>query len=104
MMKRQRISIATPLKIEVVWYDRVPEPEEKGIYEGEVIGWRDTQVIVRIKEYAVIRFWKQTGLEVGNQDAERRGFRIDMDGLKESTKPPPGLQVDLGETPTPTNG
>jgi hypothetical protein len=100
-MKRQRIQIATPLKVEVSWYDHVTEYEKRGPYEGEVIGWRTSQVIVRVKEYAVLRFWKATGLEVGNGDAQRRGFQINLDALKESAKPPQGLKVELEEAPAP---
>jgi hypothetical protein len=62
-MKRQKLEIGHPLTIGVRWYDSVPEPPKEMAYEGEVIGWRDTQVIVRVKEYAVVRFWKETGTE-----------------------------------------
>ncbi|SRR6266436_5277661 len=95
-MKRQALQIGHALQLNVQWYDRVPEPPKAVDYQGEVIGWRDTQVIVRVKDYAVIRFWKKSGLEVGNADHERRGFSIDVKELNESWKPPPGVEVDLG--------
>jgi hypothetical protein len=94
-MKRQRLEIGHPLKLPVRWYDHVPVPEGNRDYEGEIIGWRDSQVIIRVKEYAVVRFWKQTGLEVGNGDHQRRGFRIDLKELEESLKPPPGVNVPM---------
>src|ERR1700747_1222409 len=80
-MQRQKLEIGHPLKCEVIWYDAVPEPPHEISYEGEVIGWRDTQVVVRVKDYAVVRFWLQKGREgreVGNQDYARRGLRIDL--------------------------
>jgi hypothetical protein len=92
-MKRQRLEIGHPLKVAVHWYDHVPVPEGARDYEGEIIGWRDSQVIIRVKEYAVCRFWKENGLEVGNGDHQRRGFRIDLKELGESLKPPPGVEV-----------
>ena len=94
-MKRQKIQIGNSLKISVHWYDRVPEPPRNALHEGEIIGWRDSQVIVRVKEYAVIRFWKETGLEVGNPDHGRRGFRVDLSELAESIKPSPGIEVPI---------
>jgi hypothetical protein len=78
---KTKLEIGQPLHIEVVWYDQVPEPARKTIYDGEVIGWRAAQVIVRIRDYAVCRFWKKTGLEVGNPDHVRRGFRVDLSKL-----------------------
>ena len=94
-MKRQKLEIGHPLKIAVHWYDRVPEPPRNTSYDGEVIGWRESQVIVRVPEYAVIRFWKQTGLEVGNPDHQRRGFRVDLSELEDSLKPAPGIEVPM---------
>jgi hypothetical protein len=97
-MQRQKLEIGHPLKCEVIWYDAVPEPPHEISYEGEVIGWRDTQVVVRVKDYAVVRFWLQKGREgreVGNQDYARRGLRIDLKSLNESVKPAPGVTVDL---------
>ena|SRR5260370_39313304 len=92
-MKRQSLEIGHSLRVNVRWYDRVPEPEKVTDYEGEVIGWRDTQVIVRVKEYAVVRFWKKSGLEVGNGDHHRRGLAINLKELEESLKPAPGVAV-----------
>lgn len=83
-MKLPTPQIGHSLKLNVYWYDRVPEPERNQTYEGEVVGWRNSQVIVRVKDYAVVRFWKQSGLEVGNGDGERRGFRLDLSELNQS--------------------
>jgi hypothetical protein len=97
-MQRQKLEIGHPLKCEVTWYDAVPEPPKETVYDGEVIGWRDTQVVVRVKDYAVVRFWLQKGREgreVGNQDHARRGLRIDVNSLNQSVKPAPGVTVDL---------
>jgi hypothetical protein len=94
-MKRQKLEITRPLKVAVHWYDRVPEPQRNTTHEGEVVGWRDSQVIVRVIDYAVIRFWKQTGLEVGNPDHARRGFRLDLSEVTESLRPAPGVEVPL---------
>lgn len=89
-MKHQDLQIGQPLKCEVVWYDQVPVPPRNIVHDGEVIGWRDSQLIVRVKDYAVIRFWKRNGLEVGNPDHVRRGFRVDISALNNSTRPAPG--------------
>jgi hypothetical protein len=96
-MKRQKLEIGHPLRIAVQWYDRVPEPPRNTTYEGEIIGWRNSQVIVRVLDYAVVRFWKSTGLEVGNPDHARRGFMVDFLALEASitTKPKAGLEVPL---------
>lgn len=96
-MKRQRLQISTPLKVEVQWYDNVPEPPQNRAMAGEIIGWRDTQIIVRVKDYAVIRFWKSNGVEVGNEDHARRGYRIDLAAMNNSVKPAPGINVELQE-------
>jgi hypothetical protein len=94
-VKRQKLEIGHPLKIAVYWYDRVPAAERNTTYEGEVVGWRDSQLIVRVPDYAVIRFWKANGLEVGNPDHERRGFRVDLSELEASIKPAPGIEVAI---------
>jgi len=94
-MKRQKMQIGNGLKLDVTWYDIVPEPARSVIHEGEVIGWRQSQVIIRVKDYSVLRFWKTTGLEVGNADHERRGFRVDLSALAESLKPPPSVDVEI---------
>lgn len=96
-MKRQKMEIGNGLKIDVQWYDIVPEPPRSVAYEGEIIGWRESQVIVRVKEYTVLRFWKTTGLEVGNSDHQRRGFKVDLSALTESLKPAPGVKADIPE-------
>lgn len=98
-MKRQKIEIGHPLLIDVYWYDKVPEPPRDKVEQGEIIGWRESQVLVRVVGYGVLRFWKRNGLEVGNSDHERRGWRIDLSELAESTRTPPqGIDVELGET------
>ena len=80
-MKREDLQIGKSLKIEVTWYDKVLVPPADRKHEGEIIGWRDSQIIVSVKDYAVVRFWKKTGHEVGNKDHERRGFAIDVKAL-----------------------
>lgn len=87
----KRPEIGRPMVVNVRWYDRVPEPEKVTDYQGEVIGWRDTQVIVRVRDYAVVRFWKKTGREVGNADHQRRGLAIDLKEFKA------GVEVDLSD-------
>jgi hypothetical protein len=94
-MKRQKLEVGHPLQIAVCWYDDVPVPQKTQWYDGEVIGWRDSQVIVRVKDYAVVRFWKHNGHEVGNADHHRRGLRIDLAALDESIKPPKGVEVPI---------
>jgi hypothetical protein len=94
-MKRQEMLIGNGLKIDVTWYDLVPEPPRSVTHEGEIIGWRGSQVIIRVKEYSVLRFWKLSGLEVGNSDHQRRGFRVDLSALAESLKPPPSVDVEI---------
>lgn len=86
-MDKQHMEIGHPLRIAVHWYDKVPEPPKNETYEGEVVGWRDSQLIVRVPNYSVLRFWKRNGLEVGNADHERRGFRVDLSELADSVKP-----------------
>ena len=85
-MDKQKLEIGHPLHVRVYWYDKVPEPPRAETYDGEVIGWRESQLIVRVPNYAVVRFWKKNGLEVNNLNHERRGFRIDMNELSESVK------------------
>ena len=91
--------IGKGLKLNVYWYDHVPEPERGQTYEGEVVGWRDSQLIVRVKDYAVLRFWKRNGLEVCNGDHARRGFRLDLSELAQSAPAaapaPEGVSVKL---------
>jgi hypothetical protein len=94
-MKRQEMLIGNGLKIDVTWYDIVPEPPRSVTHEGEIIGWRESQVIVRVKEYSVLRFWKSSGLEVGNSDHQRRGFKVDLSALTQSLKPPPSVDVEI---------
>ena len=94
-MKTQKLEIGHPMQCVVHWYDRVPEPPVNTDYEGEVIGWRESQVIVRAKGYAVLRFWKSTGLEVGNGDHARRGFRVDLEELRASITPATGVPVAI---------
>jgi hypothetical protein len=85
-----KIQIGQPLKLQVLWYDRVPEPPRSVTHDGEVVGWRDSQVLIRVRDYAVLRFWKRTGLEVGNPDNQRRGFSVDLSQITESARPEPG--------------
>lgn len=86
-MEKQELKIGQSLKVAVYWYDKVPEPPENEVYQGEVVGWRGSQMIVRVPNYAVIRVWKKNGLEVGNPDHERRGFKVDLSELAQSIKP-----------------
>jgi len=97
-MKRQNLQIAKPLRIDVVWYDRLTEPIREELHpQCEVIGWHDGSVVVRIPGYAVLKFWKKNGFEVGNPDKNRRGWRVDLANLDESVKPPKGVEVNLPE-------
>jgi hypothetical protein len=73
--------IGTPLTLPVYWYDKVPEPPHEKVEPGEVIGWRQSQVLVRVPGYNVVRFWKKSGLEVGNPDHHRRGWKINVGDL-----------------------
>lgn len=82
------------MKLDVYWVDHVPVPKREEIREGEVIGWRQSQIVVRVKDYAVLRFWKKNGREVGNPDHERRGWRIDPAQLNNQGQPH-GIDVDL---------
>jgi hypothetical protein len=75
---KKDLQIGKGLKLTVHWYDHVPEPPRSVEHEGEVVGWRNSQLIVRVRDYAVVRFWKRSGLEVGNSDHARRGFRLDL--------------------------
>jgi hypothetical protein len=96
---KQKLEIGHALIIDTYWYDKVPEPPSLRTEQGEIIGWRQSQVLVRVIGYGVLRFWKKNGLEVGNPDHERRGWRIDLSELAESTKatpPPQGIEVELG--------
>jgi hypothetical protein len=86
LVRNPGLQIGVPLKISVQWYDQVPEPSQLERREGEIIGWRNTMLIVRIKDYAVVRFWKRNGLEVGNKDCERRGFKVDLSDLEASIR------------------
>lgn len=93
-MKHQKLEIGHALKIDCHWYDNVPGREE--VKEGEVIGWRPTQVLVRLPDYGVLRFWKHSGVEVGNSAHELRGWRISLSELEQSTKPNgSGIEVDM---------
>jgi hypothetical protein len=98
-VKHQNLQIARPLEIAVYWYDNLTVPPKRIEHEGEVIGWRASQVIVRIKDYAVVRFWKKSGVEVGNSDHQRRGFRVDLSELAASVAKPdddgPGVEVPI---------
>lgn len=91
-MRNARLQIGKSLKITVTWYDKVLVPAADKKYEGEVIGWRDSQIIVSVKDYAVLRFWKRNGMEVGNKDHSRRGFSIDSEELR-SAAAAPGVSV-----------
>lgn len=87
-----KLEIGHPLKLTVHWYDNVCVPPKLEARIGEVIGWRDTQVLVRVPEYAVLRFWKKNGTEVGNRAHEMRGWRIE---LAELNNKPGGIEVNL---------
>ena len=101
-MDKQELKIGQPLKVAVYWYDTVPEPPENEVYDGEVVGWRGSQMIVRVPNYAVIRFWKRNGVEVGNPDHRRRGFRVDLSALAESIQPNHQKEVEI-EMPVATD-
>jgi hypothetical protein len=92
------LQIAKPLKIDVVWYDKCVVPQANKKYEGEVIGWRNSQIIVSVTDYAVLRFWKKSGLEVGNKDHARRGFIINVEALGHVTElSAPGVSVTFSD-------
>jgi hypothetical protein len=101
LMRDQKFQIGVSLKIGVQWYDQVPEPPKLEWFEGEITGWRSAMLIVRIKDYAVVRFWKRNGLEVGNKDYERRGFKVDLSELEKSVRAArEGVEVNIdGEVP-----
>lgn len=89
----QKFEIGHPMKLSVTWYDNVPTPNKTEWRDGEVIGWRKSQVLVRVKDYAVVRFWKKNGREVGNPDHERRGWMIDTKELNNSNHK--GIEIEL---------
>jgi len=93
-MKRQKLEIGHPLTLVAYWHDTVADPPKTIEYEAEIIEWRDRTVVVRIKDYGVLRFAKGTGRELGNRD-RRRGFEINWTELEESLKPPPGVDIAL---------
>jgi hypothetical protein len=93
---KSELEIGKPLRLEVTYYDWVCEPPKQETFDGEVIGWRNSQVIVRVPGYAVLRFWKRSGTEVGNKDFDRRGFRVDLGNHK-------GVSVDLDTMPVATD-
>jgi hypothetical protein len=43
-MKRQKLEIGQRLRVSPTWYDSVPEAPRLLIYEGQVIGYGDSQV------------------------------------------------------------
>jgi len=45
-MKRQKLEIGHPLAITVTWYDSGARAPKEVFYDGEVIGCRESQVIV----------------------------------------------------------
>lgn len=97
-MKRQKLEIGHPLKLRVVWHDLIAQPEKHIDYQGEVIEWRDRVVLVRVEDYGVLRFWKNSGTELGTRD-KRRCFAIDWDEVQQSVKPAPGVDVALSLEP-----
>lgn len=95
-MDKQKIEIGHPLKVMVHYYDKVPEPPRNESFQCEVVGWKESQMVVRVPGYSVLRFWKKNGLEVGNGDHARRGYRVDLSELAESIKPTNGeVEIDL---------
>jgi hypothetical protein len=80
---KQQLQIGRPLKANVTWYDHATTGQDEQC-EAEVIGWRNSQIIVRIPNYGTVRFWKKNSLEVGNLGHALRGWRIE---LPDSTKP-----------------
>jgi hypothetical protein len=96
----KKLQIGAGLKVDVLWYDKVPEPPVETVHQDcEVVGWRVSQVLLRIPGYAVIRCWKKSGLEVGNKDHARRGFRVELSQLTTAEPPPKdhGLDINIGE-------
>ena len=87
-MEHQQLEIGHPLKVKVYWYDKVPEPPENEGYDGEVVGWKESQIVVRVPGYSVIRIWKKNGLEVGNPDWKREGFGWTYPSLPNPSNPP----------------
>jgi len=98
-MKSPALEIGKSLQIEVTWYDKVLVPPADRKHPGEVIGWRQSQVIVSVQDYAVLRFWKKNGLEVGNKDFARRGFSISIAALAAADHPPaaPGIPINFDD-------
>lgn len=92
MTTKPELEIGKALQLTVRYYDSVPEPPKEETYEGEVLGWHQSQVVVRVPGYAVLKFWKRNGLEVGNKDWVRRGFRIDVEQLHGLNS---GVKVDF---------
>jgi hypothetical protein len=45
----KNIEIGKPLTVEVSWYDKCTVPPADKKFEGEIIGWRNTQVIVSVR-------------------------------------------------------
>jgi hypothetical protein len=97
-MKHQKLEIGHPLKLVAHWHDTVADPPKTIDYEAEIIEWRDRVVVVRIKDYGVLRFWKGTGQELGSRD-RRRAFEINWRELEDSLKSPPGVDVVLSVEP-----
>ena len=92
--RREIFEIGKPIRIEVEWYDHCA-PGQGKTFEGEVIGWRTSQVIIAVKGYGTIRCWKRNGIEVSNRDHERRGFRIEMSSIQQ--KPAKGVDIQFSE-------
>lgn len=91
---KKLLEIGRPLRLKVTRYDHVSEANATEEFDGEIVGWRESQIVVRVAGYAVLRFWKKNGVEVGNKDHERRGFRIDLAELHGENS---GVKVDLGD-------
>ena len=89
-----KLEIGKAVHLKVIWYDKVPEPAKAIEYDGEVVGWKNSQVIVRVRDYAVVRFWKRSGLEVGNPDHQRRGFSVDLSQLDNNSNSQ-GLDIPI---------
>jgi len=93
---KQTFAIGQPICVEVTWYDKCTIIAAEKKYEGEVIGWRNSQIIVSVKDYAVLRFWKRNGMEVGNKDHARRGFSIDVETIGRP-EPAAGVSVTFSD-------
>jgi hypothetical protein len=90
---KQDLQIGKPMKLVARWYDHATATGDREC-DAEVIGWKQSQVVLRIPGYGSLRFWKRSGFEVGNAAYGLRGWKIDLEELN-GTKRPSGLQVPI---------